>query len=183
MPHGMSHGSRSSRALVNFHRPLASTLRFEITSSGEKPSFPCTMASNIRTEAGSMVLERPDSPNNRRTDGGNIQLMEARLTELYSSLRKLYSSNQELTEALSASPSDTDFSEALEENWSAMRKQRELALELVREMKNQGTNVDMPEDICDMKIPAWREPQKESQGAQQEEEKERTNEPDGGLYL
>lgn len=127
-----------------------------------------------------MAMERSDPSGDRRTDGGNVQLMEAHLTRLYSSLRALYRSNQELAEALVVSPNDVDFQEAIEENWSAMRKQRELALELVRDMKNQGTNVDMPEDICDMEIPAWRELQKQSHHGEAEQ---LISEADGGLYL
>jgi len=142
------------------------------------------MASNTnnnRSEAGSRVLERPNPANDQRTDGGNVQLMEARLVELYSSLRALYRSNQELAEALAADPEDSDFAQAVEENWSTMRKQRELAVELVRDLKARGTDIDMPEDICDMNVPAWREPKKQSQ--EQKQEEEQTHETEEGVYL
>lgn len=122
-----------------------------------------------------MVLECPDPTNERRTDGGNVQLMEARVMELFSSLRALYRSNQELTEALKSDPIDSDFAEALEENWVTIRGQRELATEIVRDMKARGSNVDMPQDICDMEIPAWKE--------RKEEEKEQTSGTEEGVYL
>ena len=138
------------------------------------------MRSN-RSGAGSMVLERPKPESEGRTDGGNVQLMEARLTELYSSLRALYRSNQELLKALETDPDDKDFAEALEENWSAIRKQRDLAMELVRDMKAQGTDIDLPLDICDMKVPAWKEPHAEPQEEQQQEE-QKTCETEG-MYL
>jgi predicted nuclease with TOPRIM domain len=83
--------------------------------------------------------------------------MEARLTELYSSLRALLRSNQQLEEALSHTPGDADFIEALEENWSVMRNQRALAVELVTDMKRQGVNIDIAEDICKMSFPAKKE--------------------------
>lgn len=121
-----------------------------------------------------MVLERGEAPTDDRTDGGNVQLMEARLTELLSSLRALYRSNQELAEALKSDPSDDDFRQALDENWTTMRRQRELSMELVRDMKARGSNIDMPEDICDMNIPAWKEPHEKPQ--QQEEEQEQVEE-------
>lgn len=144
-----------------------------------------SMSSDRRSEAGSKVLERPSNnsdSSNRRTDGGNVQLMEAHLLQLYSSLRALYRSNQELAEALKVDPNDQDFAQALEENWEAMRKQRELARELVTEIKNRGIRTyDIPQDICDMTIPAWKAPRnissieafKEEDGKEAEE----------GLYL
>lgn len=142
------------------------------------------MASNLhsasRSQAGSAVLERPDP--DRRTDGGNVQLMEARITELYLSLRALYRSNQELLEALKSNPGDKDFEEAVEENWVTMRKQRELAMELTRDMKNQGADIDMPQDICDMDIPAWRDvpsAQEEKHGT----EEQKGGETEEGVYL
>jgi hypothetical protein len=136
-----------------------------------------------RSEAGSMTLERPNPANDRRTDGGNVQLIEARLTELYSSLRALYRSNQELLEALKTNPNDQDFLDAVEENWTTLRKQRELAMELVRDAQNQGANaIDMPEDIVDMRIPAWRE-QKHEQSEEKNTEEEKAGESEGGVYL
>lgn len=129
-----------------------------------------------------MVLERGESPTDERTDGGNVQLMEARLTELFSSLRALYRSNQELAEALKSDPNDDDFRQALEENWATMRRQRELAMDIVRDiMKGQGTIIDMPQDICDMNIPAWKHPPPHQS---QEEEKQQASEAGGeGVYL
>uniref|UniRef100_A0A7S2UNV0 Uncharacterized protein n=1 Tax=Attheya septentrionalis TaxID=420275 RepID=A0A7S2UNV0_9STRA len=114
------------------------------------------MGSNSnRSKAGSVTLQRPDSPLDDPTNGGNVQLMEARLLELYSSLRALERSNQELKEALSTTnPNDKDFIQAIEENWSTMRKQRELAIDLVTSMKRQAVNIDLPKDICDLDIPA-----------------------------
>jgi hypothetical protein len=44
-----------------------------------------------------------------RDDGGNVMLMEARLLELYSSLRALHRSNTNLEEALEETPGDADF--------------------------------------------------------------------------
>jgi hypothetical protein len=84
--------------------------------------------------------------------------MEARLTELYSSLRALLRSNWQLEEALSHTPGDADFIEALEENWSVMRSQRALAMELVADMKRQGVDIDIAEDISDMNFPVKKEP-------------------------
>ena len=86
----------------------------------------------------------------RRDDNGNVHLMEARLIELYISLRNLYRSNQELKEA---DPNDLDFIQAIQENWITMTKQRELAMELVTEMKQRGVNIDIPDDISTMEIP------------------------------
>ena len=119
----------------------------------------------LYSTAGSMVVEKP-APG-RRTDGGNVHLMEARLIELYSSLRALWRSNKDLKEALVVDPGDKDFQEAIEENWSAMRKQRELAMELVAEMKVRGVNVDLPDDICEMDIP----PVKKSRRVEEEDHK------------
>jgi viroplasmin and RNaseH domain-containing protein len=129
-----------------------------------------------------MVLERGEAPTDDRTDGGNVQLMEARLTELFSSLRALYRSNKELAEALKSVPNDDDFRQALEENWTTMRRQRELAMELVRDMKARGTNIDMPQDICDMNIPAWKQP---SPHHSHEDEKQQSSDEAGGegVYL
>jgi len=128
-----------------------------------------------------MVLERGDAPTDDRTDGGNVPLMEARLTETFSSLRALYRSNQELAEALKSDPNDDVFRQAREENWTTMRRQRELAMELVRDLQARGTNIDMPHDICDMNIPAWKEP---SPHQLQEEEKQQASEAVGdGVYL
>ena len=125
------------------------------------------------SKAGSIVLQKPVQSSNDRTDGGNVHLMEARLVELYSSLRALYRSNKDLKEALVSSPNDKDFLQAMEENWTVLRKQRTLAMELVNEMKQRGVNIDLPQDICDMDIPAWK-----GQPKQREEEKE-----DAGVYL
>ena len=121
------------------------------------------MSSNInnaelRSLAGSMVMEKPKQKFERRDDGGNVQLMEARLLELYSSLRALYRSNQELKDALendpTTNPDDPDFLQAIEENWSTIRKQRDLSMELVSEMRLRGMNIDMPDDIISMEVPA-----------------------------
>jgi hypothetical protein len=113
-----------------------------------------------RSKAGSMVLENPSgtttSAATARTDGGNVQLMDARLTELYSSLRALKRSNEDLKEALLSDPGDKDFIEAIEENWNVMRNQRTLAMELVSDMKARGVAIDLPKDICDMEVPAWK---------------------------
>lgn len=130
-----------------------------------------------------MTLERPNPAHDRRTDGGNVQLMEARLTELYSSLRALYRSNQELLEALKMDPNDQDFLEAVEENWTTLRKQRELAMELVRDAQNQGAKaIEMPEDIINMNIPAWRE--QPHQPKEENEEEEKAGESsEQGVYL
>lgn len=139
-----------------------------------------------RSKAGSMVLEKPKSTvsPNERTDGGNVQLMEARLTELYSSVRTLYRSNKDLKEALVSDPGDKDFIEALKENWTVIRNQRTLAFELVAEMKRRGFNIDLPQDICDMDVPAWKEPRPEPT-AVQEQQHENPNNIDGtgGVYL
>ena len=128
-----------------------------------------------------MVLERGEAPTDDRTDGGNVQLMEARLTELLSSLRALYRSNQELAEALKSDPSDDDFRQALDENWTTMRRQRELSMELVRDMKARGTNIDMPQDICDMNIPAWKQPPPQ-QSQEEESNKQARLEARGSIF-
>lgn len=130
-----------------------------------------------RNEAGSAVLEKPK--NDRRTDGGNLQLMEARLTQLYSSLRALYRSNSELQEALADNPMDRDFLVAVEENWETMRNQRALAMELVSEMKQRGANIDLPLDICEMDIPAHKKKKEPSS----EPQSSATTESETGIYL
>lgn len=85
---------------------------------------------------------------------GNVQLIEARLLELYSSIRALYRSNQDLLEATKADP-DPVFQEALEENWEVLRRQRLAAMQLVIELKQRGMrSFDLPPDICDMQVPA-----------------------------
>jgi hypothetical protein len=127
-----------------------------------------------RSQAGSMVLEKPTpSYTNERTDGGNAQLMEASLTELYSSLRALIRSNQQLEEALRANPDDDDFIEAMEENWSVMRKKHAMAIELVNDMQRQSISIDLAEDIRDMQFPALKE----------STQKEHPTETEGGIYL
>ena len=87
---------------------------------------------------------------------GNVQLIEARLLELYSSIRALYRSNQELLAAISTDDQpDPVFLEALEENWDVLRRQRLAAMQLVTELKQRGLrNFDLPADICDMDVPA-----------------------------
>lgn len=129
------------------------------------------------SEADSAVLEKPTAE--RRTDGGNLQLMEARLTELYSSLRALYRSNADLQEALADDPTDRDFLIAIEENWEVMRNQRALAIELVSEMKQKGANIDLPEDICEMDIPAHNKTTKH----EDEQPDPQPNAAEAGLYL
>ena len=106
--------------------------------------------------------------------------MEARLTQLYSSLRALHRSSAELQVALADNPMDRDFLVAIEENWETMRKQRALAIELVSEMKQRGANIDLPLDICEMDIPAHNkkkeEPSSESQSSA-------TTTEESGIYL
>jgi hypothetical protein len=99
--------------------------------------------------------------------------MEASLTELYSSLRALIRSNEQLEEVLRANPGDADFIEALEENWSVMRKKRASAIELVNDMQRQRLSIDLAEDIREMKFPALKE----------STQKEHTPTAGGGIYL
>lgn len=106
--------------------------------------------------------------------------MEARLIELYSSLRALYRSNKELQEALAADPTDRDFLVAVEENWDTMRKQRALAIELVSEMKQRGTNIDLPLDVCEMDIPAH---SKKKDVEEQPSDPQQSSNVENGLYL
>ena len=102
--------------------------------------------------------------------------MEATLTELYSSLRALTRSNKELEEALDINPGDADFIEALEENWSVMRKKRALAKELVTDLKRQGVNIDLAEDIRQMDLP-------DLQKASSTQPEQPNTTSDGGIYL
>lgn len=135
--------------------------------------------------AGSLVLEKPSSSqkttSQARTDGGNLQLMEARLMELQSSLRALYKSNEEIQQFINDNDDDDnnqDFRDAIEENWTAMRNQRSLAMELVSEMKRRGVNIDLPGDICDMNIPAHKEEKKP-----QEHDSSSNANTETGIYL
>ncbi|KAG7340169.1 cobalamin synthesis protein CbiX [Nitzschia inconspicua] len=83
---------------------------------------------------------------------GNVQLMEARLLELSSSLRALYRSNRDLEDALLEAPNDRDFMEAISENKALMTKQKKELTQVVRSMKNLGANVEVPDDIQVMDI-------------------------------
>ena len=161
--------------------------------------------------AGSLTMEKPPPTTTatktttpdiikRRDDNGNVHLMEARLIELYISLRNLYRSNQELKEA---DPNDLDFIQAIQENWTTMTKQRELAMELVTEMKQRGVNIDIPDDISTMEIPIQGssgstattvvasttttanndDDNNESLRRRRQEEQERQTGVDGGIYL
>ena len=149
-------------------------------------------------------MEKPaksSRPYQRRDDNGNVHLMEARLIELYISLRNLYRSNQELKEA---DPNDPDFIQAIQENWITMTKQRELAMELVTEMKQRGVNIDIPDDISTMEIPIQGSSESTTTTAaastttaanndgdnneslrrrRRQEEQERQTGVDGGIYL
>ena len=136
----------------------------------------------LRSQAGSMVMEKPSQKIERRDDGGNVQLMEARLLELYSSLRALYRSNQELKDALETDPTttnpeggDPEFIQAIEENWITIRKQRDLCIELVSEMKMRSMNIDMPDDIISMNVPAHTTTTTATSGGEVDD--------DGGVYL
>eukprot|EP00546_Thalassionema_frauenfeldii_P018512 CAMPEP_0178902202 /NCGR_PEP_ID=MMETSP0786-20121207/4474_1 /TAXON_ID=186022 /ORGANISM="Thalassionema frauenfeldii, Strain CCMP 1798" /LENGTH=133 /DNA_ID=CAMNT_0020573443 /DNA_START=107 /DNA_END=508 /DNA_ORIENTATION=- len=78
---------------------------------------------------------------------GNLMLMEARYQELVSSIRALIRSNKELNDALVDTPNDTDFLEAVSENRGVILKQRTMLLKLVLDMRRQGADMDVPEDI------------------------------------
>jgi len=138
-----------------------------------------------RSMAGSTVLPQSSanpSPH-KRTDGGNVQLMEARLVELYSSLRALGRSNDQLKEALLDDPNDSDFITAIDENLTAMRGQRELCMELVRDMKGQGMNIDLPEDICNLDVLATPTSQDQEESQSSAPITQTPTETDTGVYL
>jgi hypothetical protein len=81
----------------------------------------------------------------------SLLLIEARYVELVSSIRALASSNQQLQEALIENPGDSDFLQAISENTTVIYKQRRQILNLVVDMKRQGSTIEVPEDIANMK--------------------------------
>jgi hypothetical protein len=90
---------------------------------------------------------------------GNPQLMEAQFLQLVSSIRALASSNLQLKEALLETPDDADFHSAVKENKYLILKKRSLLVNLVTDMKRMAVNIDVPDDIRNMKVLQGRETQ------------------------
>lgn len=132
-----------------------------------------------RSRAGSLVVKKPKKePFEERSDGGNLQLMEAKLLELYSSIRKLHASNQELQDALEESPGDEDFIDARKENAAVIQKQRSLAMELITDMKRQGAQIDLPADISALQYVESRQVEENLDDQSQQQ-----TETETGVYL
>ena len=85
--------------------------------------------------------------------------MEATYLELVSNTRALYESNQQLEEALKEDPDDIDFRQAIKENKYIILRKRDQIVRLVVDMKRMGANIDVPDDIRDMKLDLTEPPQ------------------------
>ena len=79
-------------------------------------------------------------------------LLDAKLGEICTSIRALARSNDELREALKEHPGDRDFIVAIHENEEIIVKRREIAAELVRQLRNAGIDADVPQDVLEMKV-------------------------------
>mmetsp|Transcript_2190 Transcript_2190/g.3255 ORF Transcript_2190/g.3255 Transcript_2190/m.3255 type:complete len:137 (+) Transcript_2190:143-553(+) len=95
-----------------------------------------------------IAIKKPEKNDvESQCDGGNLMLMEARSQQLLSSIRALIRSNKDLNDALIETPNDSDFLDAFSENHVIILKQRTALLNLVIDMKRQGADIDVPEDI------------------------------------
>ena len=120
----------------------------------------------------------------------NVMLLEAQFLELASSIRALLRSNQQLLEALVDSPGDSDFMTAILENRVVIRKQRQILIDLVADMKRAGANMDVPDDIRDIPEDDMHlgseptdSPVPHSQDAEQEQQPQENQENNTGYFL
>ena len=79
-------------------------------------------------------------------------LLDAKLGEICMSIRALARSNDELRKALKDHPGDRDFIVAIHENEEIIMKRREMAAELVRQLRKAGIDADVPQDVLEMKV-------------------------------
>jgi hypothetical protein len=116
------------------------------------------MSAVPRDQAGSATLATRRHPSAESPDqavaacGGNLQLLEARVVALTTSIRALHRSNAALAEVVAESHArgeapDPDFVEAIQENRGAIRRQALTCAALVQAMQAQGARVDVEADI------------------------------------
>ena len=113
-----------------------------------------------RQDAGSLVMEKPHPSSLYQTPdqavaacAGNVQLMEARVCELTTSVRALHRSNIELSQALQQEgvddSNDPDFVQAIRENrGGVIRRQGLVCAALVKAMQAHGAkSATLDEDV------------------------------------
>ena len=112
-----------------------------------------------RQDAGSLVMEKPHPSSLYQTPdqavaacAGNVQLMEARVCELTTSVRALHRSNIELSQALQQEgvddSNDPDFVQAIRENRGVIRRQGLVCAALVKAMQAHGAkSATLDEDV------------------------------------
>jgi multidrug resistance efflux pump len=114
---------------------------------------------------------------------GNVQLMEARVMELSSTVRALYRSIQELQIAVDEERSSDDndtgtdsagadpvFVEAIEENAVLIERHQKELSELVHAMNESGaTSAEVPDDIRVIDVPSIRQQLKQYQKQSQQQ--------------
>lgn len=138
-----------------------------------------------RNEAGGLVMSKPSKPADpqqllREVTQGNLLLMESTFLELVSNIRALDRSNGELEEALIEDPGDVDFLLAVKENKYIILRKREELLRLVVDMKRMGADMDVPDDIRDMKLDMTPKQETDDVAPPSEEQEE---EAEAGVYL